>query len=444
MTGATPTRLSVLGMAWPIMLANAAVPLLGLTDTAVLGNTGQVAELGAIALGALVFSMLYWSFGFLRMSTTGFTAQAAGARDEPEIRAALARALLSGFALGWLLILLKWPLGSLAFRLLDASSTVEATALEYLQIRIWGAPAALSLYALMGSFIGLGKSKQLLAAQLVLNLFNIVLDVWFAGILGWGARGIALGTAVAEWTTLGLALLLAYRVLRPRHVDQEQFWPSRRIASRAGLAKMLTSNADIMIRTLSLLMGFAWFTNQSARFGDTTLAANHILLQFLSFSAFFLDGYAFVAESLVGAALGARQREQFRLAVRRSTELSAVTAILLAAAVLVGGYGFVNALTDLPDVREAAYRAVPWAALYVALGFAAFQLDGVFIGATRTREMRNAALAALAIFLGTSWPLTDWLGNQGLWLSFTAYVVARAVTLAAYYPKLLRAVTASS
>jgi multidrug resistance protein, MATE family len=262
--------------------------------------------------------------------------------------------------------------------------------------------------------------------------------------LGWGARGIALGTAVAEWTTLGVALLLAYRVLRPRHVDREHFWPSRRITSRAGLAKMLTSNADIMIRTLSLLMGFAWFTNQSARFGDTTLAANHILLQFLSFSAFFLDGYAFVAESLVGAALGAREREQFHRAVRRSTELSALTASLLGAGIFLLGSSFVNALTEFVDVREAAHRAVPWAALYVTLGFAAFQLDGVFIGATRTREMRNAAIAALAIFLGTSWPLTYWLGNQGLWLSFTVYVVARAVTLAAYYPRLLRAIAVST
>lgn len=426
-------------MAWPIMLANAAVPLLGLTDTAVLGNTGQVAELGAVALGALVFSMLYWSFGFLRMSTTGFTAQAAGAGDEPEVRAVLARALASGFALGWLLILLQWPLGTLAFWLLDASSTVEATALEYFELRIWGAPAALSAYALMGSFIGLGKSKQLLAAQLVLNLLNMALDVWFAGFLGWGARGIALGTAIAEWTTLGFALVLAYRVLRPRHVDKERFWPSQRIRSRAGLAKMLTSNADIMIRTLSLLMGFAWFTNQSARFGDTTLAANHILLQFLSFSAFFLDGYAFVAESLVGAALGARERGQFRLAVRLSTELSAFTALLLGAGIFWMGPSFVHALTNLTEVRDAAIRVLPWAALYVSLGFAAFQLDGIFIGTTRTREMRSAALAALAIFLGTSWPLTHWLGNQGLWLSFTVYVVARAMTLAAYYPRLLRA-----
>jgi MATE family multidrug resistance protein len=199
---------------------------------------------------------------------------------------------------------------------------------------------------------------------------------------------------------------------------------------------MLSANADIMIRTLTLLFGFAWFTNQSAQFGDTALAANHVLLQFLSFSAFFLDGYAFVVESLVGVAIGAEQSELFKLAVKRTSELSAATALALCAAIYGLGDHLVFALTDIAAVRQEASRYLPLAALYVLCGSAAFQLDGIFIGATRTRAMRNASLQALAIFLIAWWPLTHWLANLGLWLAFTIYVVARAITLGRYLPAL--------
>lgn len=435
------TRRHILSLAWPIMLANAAVPLLGFADTAVLGHTGGASELGAIALGALIFNFLYWSFGFLRMGTTGFTAQAAGAGDEAEVRTALLRALLLGFGIGWLLILLGWPIRELALWLLNASERVEAVAADYLGLRIWGAPATLGTYALMGCFIGLGKSRHLLLTQLFLNGLNILLDVWFAGVLGWGARGIAIGTAIAEWCTLLLALGLAYSVLRARHRDQEPFWPWQRVTSRGALAKTLSSNADIMLRTLMLLLGFGWFTNQGASFGDITLAANHILLQFLAFSAFFLDGYAFVTEALVGTALGARSLFRFRQAVWRSTELAAVTALLLAGALLLFGDHLIHALTGLEAVRRAAEHSLPLAALYVACGFAAFQLDGIFIGATRTRAMRNASLLAILVFLAACWPLTRALGNDGLWLAFTIYVLARAATLGLYYPALERSVS---
>src|SRR5690606_4346612 len=215
----------------------------------------------------------------------------------------------------------------------------------------------------------------------------------------------------------------------------------QRVTSRAALAKTLSSNADIMLRTLMLLLGFGWFTNQGASFGDITLAANHILLQFLAFSAFFLDGYAFVTEALVGTALGARSLFRFRQAVWRSTELAAVTALLLAGALLLFGDHLIHALTGLEAVRRAAEHSLPLAALYVACGFAAFQLDGIFIGATRTRAMRNASLLAILVFLAACWPLTRALGNDGLWLAFTIYVLARAATLGLYCPALERSVS---
>lgn len=429
----------LLQRAWPIILANAAVPLLGLADTAIIGNVGSLADLGAIAFGSLIFSFVYWSFGFLRMGTTGFTAQAAGAGDEQEIRAALGRALLMAGALGVLLIALQWPIASIAFSLLDGSEAVEAVARDYVLTRIWGAPATLAGFACMGLLIGLGYSRQVLILQLFLNGLNIGLDIVFAGVLGLGAVGIALGTVIAEWATLVFAAWLLRRDLLRRD-SSRPFWPRQRILSRAALRQTAAANLDIMVRTLLLVFSFAFFVNQSAGFGDVLLAANHILLQLISFSAFFLDGYAFVAESLVGTAKGARQLARFDVAVRRSTLLALGSAILLAAALLWLGDVAVALLTDLPAVRGASLDLRWLAALYVLCSFAAFQLDGIFIGVSYTRAMRNAAFLSLGCFLLAWWLLIERLGIVGLWLAMIIYVLARALALLLYYPALRRSI----
>ena len=428
----------LLQKAWPIILANASVPLLGLVDTAVIGNVGSITDLGAIAFGALIFSFVYWSFGFLRMGTTGFAAQASGAGDQQEVRAVLGRALLIALCLGVVLILIQWPIGLAAFSLLDGSAPVEAVAQEYFDIRIWGAPATLATFALMGLLIGLGKSRTLLIVQLFLNGLNILLDVWFAGILGWGASGIALGTVIAEWTTVLLAGWLVYRTLNQRKVSADEFWPKAKIMDLSALLKTASANLDIMLRTLILVFSFAFFINQSAKFGDTVLASNHILLQLIAFSAFFLDGYAFVVEALVGGAIGAKRRDVFDLAVRRSTVLALVTAILLALAIVMAGHIAVMLMTDISSVRLAANQLLPFAALYVLFSFAAFQLDGIFIGASFTRQMRDAAVLSIVVYLVAWWALSDPFGLQGLWGAMIIYVVARAVALLLFYPPLRR------
>jgi MATE family multidrug resistance protein len=430
----------LLQKAWPIILANASVPLLGLVDTAVIGNVGSIVDLGAIAFGALIFSFVYWSFGFLRMGTTGFAAQASGAGDEQEVRAVLGRALLIALCLGVVLILIQWPIGLAAFSLLDGSAPVEAVAQAYFDIRIWGAPATLSTFALMGLLIGLGKSRTLLIVQLFLNGLNILLDVWFAGILGWGASGIALGTVIAEWTTVLLAGWLVYRTLNERKLLTEVFWPKAKIMDLSALLKTASANLDIMLRTLILVFSFAFFINQSAKFGDTILASNHILLQLIAFSAFFLDGYAFVVEALVGGAIGAKRKDIFDLAVRRSTVLALVTAILLALAIVLAGDIAVMLMTDISSVRLAANQLLPLAALYVLFSFAAFQLDGIFIGASFTRQMRDAAALSIAVYLAAWWALFDPLGLQGLWWAMIIYIVARALALLLFYPSLRRSV----
>ena len=432
----------LLQKAWPIILANASVPLLGLVDTAVIGNIGSITDLGAIAFGALIFSFVYWSFGFLRMGTTGFAAQASGAGAEQEVRAVLGRALLIALCLGVVLILIQWPIGLAAFSLLDGSAPVEAVAQQYFDIRIWGAPATLATFALMGLLIGLGKSRTLLIVQLFLNGLNILLDVWFAGILGWGASGIALGTVIAEWTTVLLAGWLVYRTLNERKLLTEVFWPKAKIMDLSALLKTASANLDIMLRTLILVFSFAFFINQSAKFGDTVLAGNHILLQLIAFSAFFLDGYAFVVEALVGGAIGAKRSDVFDLAVRRSTVLALITAILLASVIALVGDIAVMLMTDISSVRLAANQLLPFAALYVLFSFAAFQLDGIFIGASFARQMRDAAALSIVVYFIAWWALSDQHGIQGLWGAMIIYVVARAVALLLFYPSLRRSVRA--
>jgi MATE family multidrug resistance protein len=433
-----PTRRQILALAWPIVLANCATPLLGLTDTAVIGHVGQTHELGAIALGALVFSFVFWAFGFLRMGTTGFTARAAGAGDTAEERAVAARGLLLALGIGCALLLLQWPLAALAMQLFQGSEAVEEAARRYVLVRIWSAPATLAGYVVSGWLIGLGRTRDVLRIQLLLNGLNAALDVLFAGALGWGVSGIAFGTVLAEWLALAYALRVLYRAVRARHEDEEPLLPRARLADRRALMATLSANRDLMIRTVVMLACFAWFTNAGARFGDTVLAANHVLLQLISFSAFFLDGFAFAAEGLVGRAAGAGRRDVFRAAVRHSTGLAALTAVLIALALLVAGHRVVGMLTSLPEVRAQATALLPWVAAYVALSFGAFQLDGIFIGTGRAAAMRNASLASAAGFALCYLLFGGRSSVDALWAAFVAFVVLRALALLAAWPRLAR------
>jgi len=437
-----PSRRHILALAWPIVLANCAAPLLGLTDTAVIGHVGAAHELGAIALGALVFNFVFWAFGFLRMGTTGFVARAAGAGDTSEERAVAARGLLLAAGIGLALLVLQWPIVSLALHLFDASAAAEGAARTYVLIRIWSAPATLAGYVVTGWLIGLGRTRDVLRIQLLLNGLNAALDLLFAAALGWGVAGIAFGTVLAEWLAVAWALRVLWHAVRARHADAEPLLPRARLRDRHALRVMLSANRDLMIRTVLMLAGFAWFTNAGARFGDTVLAANHVLLQLISFSAFFLDGFAFAAEGLVGRAAGAGRRDVFDATVRHSTQVSAATAVSIGLTLLAGGNALVALLTSLDAVQAQAAVLLPWAALYVALSFAAFQLDGIFIGTSRTAAMRNASLLSVAGF-GLCYLLLDGRESvQALWLSFVAFVVLRALALAMLYPRLRREVFA--
>ncbi len=433
----------LLTKAWPIILANASVPLLGLADTTIMGRLGSTQQLGALAICGLVFSFVYWSFGFLRMGTTGFTAQAAGQHNEPEVRATLLRALICAFSFAALLVLLHPVLRSLIFQVLTAGVDIEQYSQDYFNIRIYGAPATLATIALFGSLIGLGQSKTLLGLQVLLNGLNIALDIIFAAYLDMGIKGIAIGTLIAEYITLVVSLIVVYRLLRARyrtdeHREQQSFWPWQELKEVEKFFATLKANSDIMIRTLFLITGFAWFNNQSAVLGDEILAANHILLQFISFSAFFLDGYAFVVEAYVGKAVGARNIPLLHLVIKRTSILACITAALLALILLVFGNILISALTTLTQVQALASGSLLFCVVYVFLSFAAFQLDGIFIGALGSRQMRNASIVSTVVLIGIGWPLTLSWGNTGLWLAFIVYVCTRAITLYLYFPSIIK------
>ncbi|MCR9143641.1 MAG: MATE family efflux transporter [bacterium] len=428
----------ILTIAVPIMISNLSTPLLGLVDTGVVGQLPDPAFIGAVAIGSLIFTFTFWAFGFLRMGTTGLTAQALGAGDHTEIRANLGRPLLLALALGGLLILLQDLIRSGALLFLEASPQVESLAGEYFQIRIWSAPAALANYAILGWFVGLGRTRIALVIQLVLNLTNIALDFAFVTGLGWDVKGVALGTSIAEGIAALLGLAIAARHLRSFQPAPDSL---KRVLDPGRLRHNLLVNGDIMIRSLALLAVFIWFTAQGARSGDVILAANSILMQFVALSAYFLDGIAFATESLIGRAVGAKLAGLVRLTAKQTTRLAAGIAVLIVALFALGGSLAIGILTVDPEVRAAAHGYLLWAVFAPLAGVWCFQLDGIFIGATRTVDMRNAMLLSLLIFAGAYWALQPF-GNHGLWGSLYAHYAARTLTLLAFYPGLVQSIRA--
>lgn len=425
---APPTHAGLLRQAVPIILAGASVPLLGMVDTAVIGHYGSAGELAALAVGALLFNCLYWGFGFLRMATTGFVARAAGAADGEALRAAIGRPVLLGGMIGLSLWCLYIPLSALFHHALGSDATLMEASHAYVSSRIWGAPAALMLYALCGTLIGQGRGRALLAVQLTLNGLNALLDIGLASWLGLGLSGIGYGTAIAEWTSCLLAMWLVMRSLRKDvrcAMGQRWHW----LRDRKGWREIWVANTDLLLRTGCLLAGFAWFARQGAQMGEGVLAANHLLLQLVTFSAFFLDGFAHVAETHVGKAMGRGDRKGLQRVAVMTTQLALASAILLAAGVSLGGGLLVHALTDLADVQAVAAVYLPWVALYVLISVGAFQLDGMFIGAGATGPMRWSAFWALLALVVFSLPATVVAGNHGLWSAMVLFVLVRALYL---------------
>lgn len=420
-------------IAAPLILSNLSVPLLGLVDTAVLGHLDAARYLGAVALASLVFSFLYWGFGFLRMGTTGLTAQAHGADDRIEMRATLGRALLLAALIGVALIALQRPLGALAFSLLGGGAEVEALAREYYRVRIWSAPATLANYALLGWFLGMQNARNPLYVVLATNLVNIALDLLFVLGLGWKVQGVALASVIAEYAGFAWGLVFLAGELH-RYPGA---WSRRALTDLGRLRTLLRVNRHIFVRTLALIFGFAFFTAQGAAIGELVLAANAVLLNFQTFMAYALDAFAHAAEALTGRAVGRGDREGFAAAVRAAGLWSLALALVFAAVYALAGPLIVAILTDLPAVRDAAGHYLAWVAIAPLVSVWGYLFDGVFIGTTRSREMRDTMLVSLAVYLGV-WYLARPLGNHGLWLALMSFMAARGLSMAWVYRRLRR------
>ncbi len=428
--GAEITHRRVLSIALPIVLSNATIPILGAVDTAVVGQLGQAAPIGAVGIGAVILASVYWVFGFLRMGTSGLVAQAQGAGDADEVGTHLGRALLIAGAAGLALIVLHPLLFRAAFALAPASEAVESLARDYLSIRIWGAPATIALYALTGWLIALERTRAVLVIQLLMNGLNVVLDLWFVLGLGWGVRGVAIATLIAEMGGLALALWLARGALmRPQTRD-----PARLLAPDR-LRELWSVNGDILIRSVVLQGSFTTFLFLGARWGDVQLAANQVMVQFLEITAYALDGFAFAAESLVGQAIGARRPDLVRRAAVATSQWGVGGAVVLGAAFFLGGPALIDTITTDPQVREAARALLPVIAAAPLIGIASWMFDGIFIGATLTREMRNAMLASVAVYLLALAVLVPVWGNAGLWAALMVLNLTRGATMARLYPR---------
>lgn len=418
------THRQVWALAAPMILSNISVPLVSLVDSTVIGHLPHAHQLGAVAVGGTLYSFLAWAMGFLRMGTTGFAAQAAGRNDGAALRQVLLQGLLLAMGFSVLLGLIGLPFQHLALEMMQPSDDLNELTRDFFHTRLFGLPAALASYALVGWFLGLQNARAPLAILLTTNLVNIALNLWFVMGLDWGVVGSARASVIAEWTGALLGLALTHRGLRAYPgqlaVSVLKRWQSWR--------PLLTVNRDIFIRSLILQSVFFLITVQGARLGDATVAANALLLNGLLLMAHALDGLAHAVEALCGHAIGARDRDALRRSLNVSGGWSLICSVAFVALFLLGGHLFIEMQTDITAVRDIAFVYLPYLAVLPFVAVWSYLLDGLFIGATRAREMRNAMVVTALITAPFAW-LASGFGNHGLWLAFLLFMASRALTL---------------
>ncbi|MGA9253308.1 MAG: MATE family efflux transporter [Roseobacter sp.] len=423
----------VLKIALPIVLSNATVPILGAVDVGVVGQMGEAAPIGAVGLGAIILTTIYWIFGFLRMGTVGLVGQAEGAGDKAEVSAWLTRALVVALAGGILLIVLQPLIFWAALQLAPASDEVESLARQYLTIRIWTAPAAIAVYALTGWLVAMEKTAGVFWVQLTMNGMNILLDLLFVLVFDWGVPGVAIATVIAEITGAALGLWFCRDAFARRDWRD---WP--RIFNRAKLVRMALLNTDILLRSAMLMIIFSSFVFLGARFGDVTLAANEVLIQFMYITAYAMDGFAFAAETLIARAVGRGDKGRVRRSAIVTSIWGAAICVTMSLAFALAGPWIIGVMAKDPDVQSTARDFLPYMVIAPLVGCAAWMLDGIFIGATRSRDMRNMMALSFVIYWVAILILLPWLGNHGLWMAVLISFIARGVTLGLRYPALER------
>lgn len=426
----------VLRLAVPNIISNLSVPLLGVVDTALVGHLEEVHYLGAIAVGGMIFNFIFWGFGFLRMGTTGLTAQAFGEEDRTESVVTLVRALLVAGGLAFLILLLQAWIVDLAFLVIDTTPEVEEYTRIYYDIRIWTAPATLGLYAISGWFLGMQNARYPMIVMIVLNSLNVILDLLFVHFWGMHVDGVAWGTLIARYSGLLLAVLL----LVWKYGDWLKAWSRARLWQLQAIRKFFSVNRDIFIRTLCLIFTFSFFTAKSASFGEVILAANTILLQLWMIVSYGIDGFAFAAESLIGRYTGAGNRKKMREAVKYCFIWG--IGIGVGASLVYGVFNrsIVAIFTDQQAVIAAAMAVFGWTVAGPAVSSFCYIWDGVFIGATATGPMRDSMLiATIFLFLPAYYIGAPWLGNHAIWLAMLVFMAGRGILLHLWSrPHLLR------
>lgn len=424
----------VLKIALPIVLSNATIPILGLVDIGVVGQIGEAAPQAAVALGAIVMATVYWVFSFLRLGTVGLAGQALGAGDDVEAASVLSRALLIALASGLLLIVLQPLIFWGALALSKASAEVEGLAWTYMAIRIWTAPFAIANFPLEAWLIASERTRGVFAVQLVKNASNIALNFLFVLGFGWGVAGVAIATVIAEILGTLLALWLC------RDVLAGQGWNDwARVFDPVRLQSFAVLNTDITIRSLLLMAIFVSVAFLGSRFGDATLAANGVLEQFLQVTAYAMDGFAVACETLIARAMGRRDPLRLRRSAQIAGVWGAVICVSMAVFFALLGPTLIDVMSKAPDVRELARAYLPWMVVAPLVGCAAWMFDGIFIGATRSRDMRNSMLLTTVIYILAVVVLMPAFGNHGLWAALNLSFAVRGITLGLRYPALERA-----
>ncbi len=442
-------RAHVLTLAIPIILSNLTVPLVGVVDTAVMGRMSSPAYLAATAIGAVLFSSIYWVFGFLRMGTSGLVAQAMGAELPERARRTTLRALLLAILLSLLIYAMGNALLYIGLWTMSVDQQVQSLATDYFNVRLLSAPATLTIYVVMGTLIGLQQTRQVLVLQLLLNLANVALNLLFFNYTDWGIKGVAIATVISEYLTVILGLFLLWPFFQSKNNETEPspltLWQKMVPAwllDRHRLLEFFNIGGNLFIRTLCLTAAFYWLMVVSSRLGVTVMAVNAILVQMLHFLSYGLDGFSAVAETLSGHAYGQRNKKALVSGVRASTFWATLLAILFTLVYILLGDQIFALMTTQKPIQLAAHDWILWVAFAPLISVWGFLLDGIFIGTTHTREMRNGMMIAVSIFLVLSLTLVPLFGNHGLWMAYYGLMISRALTLGLWYPRILRSASA--
>lgn len=421
-------------LALPNIITNITVPLLGMIDIAIAGHLGSVVYIGAIALGANIFNMIYWNFGFLRMSSSGFTSQALGARNFPEVMNAFIRSLAIGVGAGLLIILLQYPIGKLASGLIQSGPESIEYAMTYFRIVVWGAPAVLGMYAFKGWFIGMQNARIPMIVAITNNLLNIGLSLLFVFGFGMKIEGIALGTTLSQLISLMVAAGFWWRYYRRlrKYVRKESIW------DRSAIREYFRVNSDIFVRTFLLTLVTTFFTFASSGMGESILAVNALLMQFFMLFSYFMDGFAYAGEALTGRFYGAKNREYLQWMIRRIFFWGLMVSLVAVVVYMLFPDPILHIMTNDLAIIAQTKEFMFWTVLIPLAGFAAFLWDGIFIGATASAEMRNAMILSAAVFFICYFIMTPLWGNNGLWLAFILYLFVRGAAQTLWAKKALR------